>query len=66
MDEFWFNRSFRESSRRNYKKSSALRFTDSHIFMFFRNRASLLAFSRLLSVFRERLSEKCACDNPER
>ena len=31
---------FRESSPRNYKKSSALRLTDSHVFMVDRNRAS--------------------------
>ena len=35
IDEFWFNRCFRESCLRNYKKSSALRLTDSHVFMFF-------------------------------
>ena len=34
MDEVWFNLCFRESRLRNYKKSSVLRFTDSHVFMF--------------------------------
>ena len=32
IDEFCFNRCFRESSLRNYKKSSALRFTLIHTF----------------------------------
>ena len=36
------NRCFRESSPRSYKKSSALRLTDSHVFMVDRNRASLI------------------------
>ena len=44
IDEFCFNRCFRESSLRNYKKSSALRFTRFYVF---RNRVGLLAFSGL-------------------
>ena len=42
---------FRESSIRNYKKSSALHFTPRFIgFHVFRNHASLLAFSGFYSV----------------
>ena len=45
----------------NYKKSSALRFTLIYMFSCFRNRGSLLAFSRLKSVwgsFAKRTSDK--------
>ena len=61
MDQFWFNRCFRERSLRDYKKSSALHCTLIHVFLrlvFFFEIAQVFLRSKVCRVYMDHLQNE--------